>query len=169
MTINQSKKRIRNSNQSLYLLLVMVVLFSLPAQAQLSRLKFSNKYKIESIDPLSLREVKGAVQVTLRNDTTTFTMSDITGVIYKKGKPFVQGQADPVRVPAGNSTVRVTGVAALCPGISLWTVLGCLFGFDIEDYTADVSMVITDAAGHTRQLDKKGVSVAAILRNRHKK
>lgn len=149
--------------------LVMAVLLALPTQAQLSRLKFDKNYKINSISPISLREVAGAVQVSVRNDTTTFTMSNITGVIYKNGQAFVRGQADPVRVPAGSSMVKVTGTAALCQGVSLWAVLGCLFGFDIEDYTADVSMTITDKSGHLRQIDKRGVSVAAILRNRHKK
>ena len=44
-------------------------------------------------------------------------------------------------------------------------VLRCLIGFDINDYTADVSMTVIDEEGHTRIFVENDMSVAAILNN----
>ena len=138
---------------------------AIPAQAQLSRLSFG-QYKISSISPRSLRSVDGAVQVQVRNDTTSFTMSNIRGIVYRNGTPFVQGYASDVNVNSGNNLITVPGNVSLCPGISLWSVLGCIVGFDIDEFTVDVAMTVTMADGSSRQLVKRGLKVGEVVRNR---
>ena len=155
------------NNTKIYVALLsamMLVLISLPAQAQLSNLHFGG-YSITSIRPHSFSSVGGSVKVTVRNDTTAFVMQDINGKIYKLGTPMVQGHAADVSVPRGLSEVSVSGEASLCEGVGIWTILRCLIGFNINDYTADVSMTVIDEEGHTRIFVEEGMSVAAILNN----
>ena len=149
--------------ETMVIILVMM-LISIPAQAQLSNLHFGG-YSITSIRPHSFSSVGGSVKVTVRNDTTAFVMQDINGKIYKLGTPMVQGHAADVYVPRGLSEVSVSGEASLCEGVGIWTILRCLIGFDINDYTADVSMTVIDEEGHSRTFFESGMSVAAILNN----
>ena len=128
---------------------VMLVLMAVPARAQLSRLHFGG-YSITSLRPQSFSSVTGSVKVTVTNDTTSFVMKNISGKVYKLGTPLVQGNAADVFVPHGLSEVGVQGEASLCEGVGFLTILSCLFGFNINDYTADVSMTVVDEQGHTR-------------------
>ena len=153
---------------ALIVVAVMSLAFSVDSSAQLSRLHFKS-YKIASINPLSTRSCDGAVQLSLRNDTTAFTMSRISGVAYKNGRPFVKGSAKDVSIPAGNVTTTVSGNVTLCDGITIWTVLGCLFGFNASDYTIDINMTIRMSTGEVRDFSKQGMSVAAVLNNYHQR
>ena len=135
-----------------------------PARAQLSNLHFGG-YSITSIRPQSFSAVSGSGHVTVTNDTTAFVMQNIKGIVYKLGTPMVQGRAGDVFVPRGKSDVSVNGEASLCEGISIWTILGCLWGFNINDYTADISMTVVDEKGNTRHFAENGMSIAAILNN----
>lgn len=149
----------------LYVLTIAVLsLVATPAKAQLSRLHFGG-YSITSLRPQSFSSVAGSVKVTVTNDTTSFVMKNISGKVYKLGTPLVQGNAADVFVPHGLSEVGVQGEASLCEGVGFLTILSCLFGFNINDYTADVSMTVVDEQGHTRHFSENGMSVAAILNN----
>lgn len=145
------------------LAVILLVGAELDSYAQLGSLHFGS-YRITSILPRSFRSVDGELQVECSNRGQAFVMSDIEGVVYKLGRPFVSGHAGPVTVGKGKTTVVVDGNATLCEGISLWDVLECL-AFNASDYTIDVSMTITMADGRSRHFSRKGMSVAAILRN----
>ena len=139
----------------LYVLTIAVLsLVATPAKAQLSRLHFGG-YSITSLRPQSFSSVSGSGKVTVTNDTTSFVMKSVSGKVYKLGTPLVQGHSGDVYVPHGLSEVSVQGEASLCEGVGLWTILSCLFGFDINDYTADVSMTVVDEKGNTRQFAEK--------------
>lgn len=147
------------------ILLGAILLFAMEnsASAQLSRLRFG-EHKINRISLKSLRAVIGEAQVVCTNDTLAFTMSNICGTVYKQGRAFVYGTAEPVTVSRGESLVVVDGEASLCQGITFWDVLGCI-AFRASDYTIDVSMTIVDEKGRSRYYAKQGMSVAALLGN----
>lgn len=153
---------------TLLLAILVTLLGGQPAKAQLSRLHFRN-YRITSIVPSSFRSVRGSVEVTLTNDTTAFTMSDIHGLVYRNGKPFVQGVCNDTHVARGTVTVRPAGTVQLCDSVSVWTVLRCMVNFDPDEYTGDLSMNIRDAKGHTRTYAKQGLPVGQLLNNKLKK
>ena len=152
----------------LSLAVLVPLLGTQPARAQLSRLHFRN-YRITSVVPTGFRSVRGAVEVTLSNDTTAFTMSDIQGIVYRNGRPFVEGVCNDTYVPRGTITVRPTGTVRLCDSVSLWTVLRCMVDFNPDEYSGDISMLITDAKGHQRTYAKKEVPVGKLLNNKLKK
>ena len=151
--------------RSLGLLLFFSLVFAVPAQAQLSKLHFG-KYKIAAIRPQGFTSASGAIEIEVTNDSTAFDMRNIAGVIYRNGKPFVQGVCQDIRVEPGASVVRAEGMVALCSGVSVWSLLGLLFSFDINEFTGDIEMDIQNAKGKVERYEKKGFSIAALLHNR---
>ena len=164
--IDRLLKRMIDKNKILAAILgvMLLVPVAVPARAQLSNLHFGG-YSISSVRPQSFSSVSGSVKVTVTNDASSFVMKNISGKVYRQGTPLVQGHADDIFVPRGLSEIAVKGEASLCEGVGIMSILSCLFGFDINEYTADVSMTIVDNQGHTRHFSEKGMSVAAVLNN----
>lgn len=140
---------------------VLVMMFSAPAYAQKSLGLSINSYNITSIRPQSFRSVNGAVSVSL-NSATSFRMTDITGIVYKNGRPFVQGSASDLSISRGSSTVTVNGTATLCNGIGLLDVLRCI-SFNPSEYVIDVSLNLHLEDGSIVPIVKKGVPLSSLM------
>lgn len=141
---------------------ILAVVSSEVCHAQFSKLSIG-KYGISSIRPESFRAVRGAVWLDVTNPMEGFTVSDVQGTVYKRGVPFVTGKADSFHVSNGTARCSISGRAALCEGVSLWTVLG-LLNFNPDDYSVDLTVRITLDSGATRVVTKKNMSVAALLK-----
>lgn len=127
----------------------------------LSGLHFSNP-KIESISPISFTSTSGIARVECNNTDQAFTLTNISGMVYKKGQPFVSGTAKDIEFPLGQNLIRVVGTANLCPGISLWNVLACII-FDPDDYAIDVRATIVYSDGTIREADKRNIPLRWLL------
>ena len=66
-------------------------------------------------------------------------------------------------------TVRPAGTVQLCDSVSLWDVFRNLSDLQLDEYTGDLEMIITDAKGKTRTYSKKGIPVELLLNNSLKK
>lgn len=130
--------------------------------AQFSKLSIGD-YGIKSVSPESFRSVNGAVWIEVTNPEEGFTLSDITGMIYKNNVPFVKGNAATVRIGKGTGKHVFNGHAELCEGVSLWTVLSVL-SFNPGDYCVDISMRVTMDSGSSRIVSKKKVPVTTLLK-----
>lgn len=140
----------------------VVALSAGECHAQFSKLSFG-KYGVSSIRPESFRSVRGAVWLDVTNPMEGFKISEIKGMVYKHGVPFVTGSASDVYIPAGTARANISGRAALCDGASLWDVLALIM-FDPDDYSVDLSVRITLDSGATRVVSKKKMPVAALLK-----
>lgn len=144
------------------LLSVLVLASAEECRAQFSKLSFGD-YGISSIRPESFRSVRGAVWLDVNNPMQGFTLTEITGTVYKKGKPFIYGNANDFYVRSGSSKCDISGRAGLCEGVSLWAVLA-LLTFDPDDYSVDLSVRITLDSGETRVASKKNMPVRELLK-----
>lgn len=147
---------------ALFIVCVVAFAASDACHAQFSKLSFG-KYGVSSIRPESLRAVRGAVWLDVNNSMEGFTISEIRGMVYKNGVPFVSGTAGDVYIPSGSARATVNGRAALCDGASLWDVLA-LIAFDPDEYSVDLSVRITLDSGETRVVSKSRMPVAALLK-----
>ena len=147
---------------ALFVVCVVAFAASQVCHAQFSKLSFG-KYGVSSIRPESMRAVRGSVWLDVTNHMEGFRISEIRGMVYKNGVPFISGSAGDVYVPAGFARMTVNGRAALCDGASLWDVLA-LIVFDPEDYSVDLSVRITLDSGETRVVSKTRMPVAALLK-----
>lgn len=141
---------------------VAALLFSIDASAQMDKVSVKS-YKISRISPRGFTSVDGAVQITIVNAGEQFTLSNISGVVYKQGMRFVTGSAANVVVPKGESNLVINGNATLCRGIGLWDVLKCI-NFKADDYTADVSLRVSVEGQESRLVNVEGMSVGAVLK-----
>ena len=132
--------------------------------AQFSKLSIG-KYSIESIRPEGFSAVGGSVMLEVTNAGEGFTVSEITGTVYKEGSPFVTGKASNFHVSPGSQKLVISGRASLCQGASLWSVLGLLF-FDPEDYSVDIRLKVTTASGEVRVIEQKKLPVTVLLKIR---
>lgn len=143
-------------------LLVMLVTAPGAAAQILSNLHF-NGYRITKVMPTSTRSVTGAMEIECQNDSLGFTMSNISGTVYKDGKPFLRGDLSPIKVPHGSSKVIVDcHYAALAEGINILDLLKSI-SFKPQDYTVDVSTTVIDTKGNKRLVAKQGVSASQLL------
>lgn len=140
---------------------VMLMLGVETASAQMSDLKFG-KYGVDKIRLKSLRSGTGLAWVMTDNGGKSFYMSDITGTVYKNGKPFVTGKCKPVKVIAGNSKVEVDGEAEFCDGVSFTDVLKCI-KLNPKEYKIDISMTIFNA-DTIREVKKVGIELGNLLK-----
>lgn len=148
------------------ILLVVVSVFgflsSEECKAQYNTLKFGD-FGVASITPKGFSSVKGSIWVEVDNTLAGFTVSKIEGKLYKNGVPMIQGQADDYYVPTGKSKVTITGEASLCPGISIFDVLGLVF-FEAEQYTVDIKAVVTDDGAEPVVKEVKNIPVLKLLK-----
>lgn len=148
----------------MFAMALLAVLASDRCHAQFSKLSIGD-YGIKSISPESFRSVNGAVWIDVTNPEQGFTLSDISGVVYKNNSPFVRGTASNVHISKGSERVVISGNASLASGVSLWTVLSVL-SFDPEDYSVDIIMRVTLDSGQSRMVAKYKVPLTTLLKLR---
>lgn len=145
---------------------IYVAIFTLFATtesyAQFDKVSFG-KYGISSITPKGLRSVAGEAWINVTNFSKPFKVSNIKGLVYKKGKPFVSGTANSFQVASGTKRLPIKGSASLCNGVSLWNVLS-LLSFDAKEYAVDVSMTVTTSNGKQKVISKKKVPLTKLLK-----
>ena len=148
----------------LIILLAALLFAAAPASAQLTKLRFVN-YKLVKIVPLSLEKAKGTFAFDVVNGDGPFTMSNISGTVYKNGKQLVSGMTPNIEVPKGKSSFTIEGLANLSGSTNIMQVLQCIF-FKPEEYTIDVSLTVTDSKGKRKEIVELGMSVADLLGNK---
>lgn len=141
---------------------VLAFLSSGECKAQYDVLKFGN-FGVTSVTPLSFTSVKGSVWVDVENPQTGFSVTNIEGKLYMNGVALIEGKADDYYVPNGTSRITLTGVASLCPGASIFDVLGLIL-FDPQLYTVDVKAVITDDGADPVIKEVKNIPILTLLK-----
>lgn len=139
--------------------IVVALLAVMPVRAQFANLSFG-KYGVGGLG-LKSGFWTATAWVMTHNKGENFVMKDISGTVYKNGKPFVTGSSAPVTVKAGDSKVTVDGKAKLCDGVSYWELLKCL-AFDPDDYEIDVSMKVY-VADTVRTVSKSHIPLKSML------
>lgn len=130
--------------------------------AQYDSLKFGD-FGVESVTPHDKSSVRGRVWVDVENPQVGFSVTEVYGRLYKKGVALIEGRADDYYVPNGTSRIILTGIASLCPGASIFDVLGLIF-FSPEEYTVDIKAIITDDGADPVVKEVKDMPVLTLLK-----
>lgn len=141
---------------------VLGFLSSNDCKAQYAALNFGD-FGISSISPLSLTSVKGSVWIDVENPLVGFKVSEIEGKLYKNGVPIIEGKCDDYYVPNGNGRLVLTGTAGICPGVSIFDVLGLVL-FDPKEYTVDIKAIITDDGADPVEREVKDIPILTLLK-----
>lgn len=148
------------------IVLVVAVFVGLAAEeecrAQYDHLKFGD-FGVTSISPVSFTSVRGEVWVDVENPQAGFSVTEVYGKLYCNGRALIEGKADDYYVPNGRGRLNLTGVASLCPGVSIFDVLGLIF-FDPQMYTVDIKAIITDDGAAPVVKEVKNIPILTLLK-----
>ena len=132
------------------------------SKAQYDTLKFGD-FGVTSVSPVDSVSVRGTVWVDVENPQVGFSVSEIHGKLYKNGVPMIEGKANDYYVPSGSGRLEISGFASLCPGVSIFDVLGLLF-FNPEEYTVDIKAIITDDGAEPVVKEVNDIPVLTLLK-----
>ena len=136
-------------------------------RAQYDTMKFGD-FGVSSVTPMGAGAVKGAVWVEMENPQVGFWVSKVEGKLYRNGVALIEGHADDYYVPNGTSKLTLKGTATLCPGVSIFDVLGLIL-FDPTLYTVDIKAVITDDGAEPVIKEVKDIPILTLLKKNDNK
>ena len=120
-------------------------------------------FKITSIVPTSFTSIDGTVNLTVEaNPYGKVIVTDVSGLIYKHGTPFIIGKADDMVIPAGKGSVDVQGHISLASTEALMTVLRDP-SINPADYSADVKATVK-VKGRVMIIEKQNMPLSRILK-----
>lgn len=120
-------------------------------------------FKITSIVPTSFTSIDGTVNLTVEaNPYGKVTVTDVSGLIYKHGTPFIIGKADDMVIPAGKGSINVQGHISLASTEALMTVLRDP-SINPADYSADVKATVK-VKGRVMIIEKQNMPLSRILK-----
>lgn len=137
-----------------FLSLLVILLFSVVS---------IKSYNVKSIYPVSLKSLRGTISLDLVSSTNPMILTDIKGVVYDGKTPIVYGNAKDVVIPAGSSSVEITGEAFIYPGTSTRTAVMSAMT-NLENLTFTASCTIKDSkTGARHTVTKKNVKVKTLF------
>jgi len=120
-------------------------------------------YNIKSIYPTSLKSLKGTISVEIQSSHSALTLTDIKGVVYDGKTPIVYGSAKDMVLPAGVSTVEISGEAFIYPGTSTRTAILAAMN-NMSELTFTATCTIKDnKTGSKHTVTKKNVKVKTLF------
>jgi len=138
------------------LLLLIISCIATPLAAQMRNLVVKS-YRIHSLTPTSIHSFNITAFARIQNDTCQFVMKNISGLLYKKGKPFLKGVVTDTVVPEGETQIRLCAHIDYCEGVSFFSLIGSLISRDLSDYSADIHMQSETIDGICKDVSKEGV------------
>lgn len=131
--------------------------------AQLKNIQVTS-VSLDSVTPAGLRAVGATLSVGVENPAMQFTLEDIEGVLYRKGKELVEYTADPVTVRRKSSEVYPVSLTARLAGdSSVLSLLGLSAHFDPEEFTTDVRATVRLKSGAKKKLDFKNIPIKELI------
>lgn len=151
----------------LIILSVFAVFYAEDCKAQYSSLKFGD-FGVSSVTPVGRASVNGKVWIDVENPLVGFSVTNVEGRLYRDGVPLIEGAADDYYVPNGTTRLYLPGKASLCPGVTIFDVLGLIL-FDPALYTVDIKAVITDDGADPIIKEVKDIPVLTLLKKNENK
>ncbi len=120
--------------------------------------------KISSITPTGLKSVKGTATVGVNNETSEFTLSEISGTVYKDGTTIGTFTADDVTVLGKtNADYTVSGRFALSNSISILEVISIATNLKLDDLSADLTFKIKPKGSVGKTVELEQVPVKQLI------
>lgn len=144
----------------LALLALLLVCISQNSYGQLRNLSVTS-YDVVSYniftDQLTLK-------LTIRNDSTDFTLKSFSGLIYQNHQPLIRITAANLFIPHGVSTIGVICNISRCFGVSVIRLAQCFLPFDIYEYTIDVAVAVQYPFAPIEYKKQKNISLSTRVK-----
>lgn len=138
-----------------FLTALMFMVVSQTAYGQLRNLSVTS-YDVVSYNVFADKII---LKLTIRNDSSDFTIRSFTGLVYHNRQPLVRLTAANLFIPHEVSTIGVVCDISRCRGVSIFRLAQCLFSFNIRDYSVDVSVAVQYPSQEIEYKEQKNISV----------
>lgn len=119
---------------------------------------------LASLTPTGFRSLEATFLVGIDNPAMQVTAEDISGILYYKGKEYVDFVVDPVTLLARTTSVyEIHGAATLRPDVSLIQVLSLAKNYDLADFTADLNVTVKLRSGVGKAVSLKNLNLQELL------
>ena len=117
-------------------------------------------YRIDDITPVSFSTYFISAHVKIRNDTTSFAMSNISGRIYRQGRSFADVTISDIYLENGDNSIYLKGLYSISPGVSLFSLLKTISHQDFTLFSVDAELVVTFPSGDIKAVSKQIVQLS---------
>lgn len=150
------------------IIIIAAALVMLLGCSDLTRLKDINvkSVSVASFTPTGLRSAKAGFNVKVDNPALGFTLSEISGAIYHKGKRIADYTADDISIERRTEkTYRLNGAATLSDGTSLTDLMNLAGSFNPDDITIDIHVRATTATKNkiSRAFDYNNLPLGSLM------
>ena len=119
---------------------------------------------VDSFTPKGLRAAAAKLSICVENPDMEFTLSDISGTLFYKGKDFVLYSAEPVQVGARSTAVYpLSCTASLADGVSVLALLSLLKEYDLADFSTTLQAKVTLKSGLSKKLKFKDIPISDLI------
>ncbi len=119
--------------------------------------------EFEYFTPSGLRSASWSVKLRVDNGTREFTISDVEGKVYDSGKMMGTLTAADVVVAKGSATYSLRGDLRLDKSVSVFDILSLVADFNLDDYTADLTLRVKPKGGSAQKIKLKNLSVKDLV------
>jgi hypothetical protein len=144
-----------------FLLLHLLGLLCSPLSAQMKHLSL-RRYKIDNVSLVNLSTYSVAAHLQVRNDTTAFSLSNISGQIYRKGKPFASWSTGDICLNSGINDVYIKGICTIRSGVSIFTLIRTILHLEPSLFSLDVELFIYFPSGDKKYLSRQRVQLSKL-------
>lgn len=142
---------------------VAVFLVILAGCSKIGDIKVTS-FSVDSFSPKGLRGADATLSLAIENPAMEFSLSDIQGVVYYKGKEYVDYSAEPITVNGKCAAVYPLNCSAsLRPDISLVSVLTLVRDYNIDDFSTTISAKVRLRSGVGKKLKFKNIPLKKLL------
>lgn len=150
--------RIRKSS----FILILLAAVCLAACGKISEISVTS-CKLVSLSPSGLRAADGVIAIGIHNPSMTFSITDMQGRLYHKGKAVADFSAEDFSVEKHSDEIyNVKGHASLVEGVSLFSLLSLVTDRNLEDYTVDVSAKVK-AKGLHKKYKESNIPLSSLV------
>lgn len=100
------------------------------------------------------------LKLTVRNDSTGFTLKSFSGLVYQNRHPLVRITAANLFIPKDVSTIGVVCNISRCHGVTVFRLAQCFLPFDIREYTIDVAVAVQYPLAPIEYKEQKNISLS---------
>ena len=100
----------------------------------------ATSWSLESVSLRGLRSLQADLALELENPSVKVTLTDITGILYHKGVPYINYRIDPITIDGKSTkTYNCSCILELDATKSILDVLAALPEFNPSEVTTDIS------------------------------
>ncbi len=118
---------------------------------------------IGSVTPAGLKAVNGTVKLGIENNSSEFTISDISGTIYRSGSEIGSFSADPITIATGSATYSLVGTVSLSSSVSIIEIISIATNFKIDDFSIDLTLKLKPKGGAATTVTRRDVAVGELV------